>query len=179
MANATLTPVSESEYLHSAYEADVDYIDGELQERNVGELSHGILQGLLITLFNINRRAWGVFAGTEVRVRVSARKYRIPDVCVLRKSDTADPIVQKAPLICIEVLSPEDRMHRIQERFDDYARMGVENLWLIDPVRRHAWVVGADGSQLRVTEAFTVEGTPIRISLAAVFAELDDMQSGA
>lgn len=175
MASATLIPVSE--YLGNSYRPDCDYVDGELQERNVGELAHGILQVILAAIFHNNRRAWGIYVGTEVRVQVDATRYRVPDVCVLRNADPFVPIVQKAPLICIEVLSPEDRMKRVQERFEDYARMGVENMWLIDPTSRHAWVVLADGSQQRVTDAFTVAGTPIRIDLTEVFAELDEMQN--
>ena len=175
MATAALIPVSE--YLQRNYEPDCDYVDGELQERNVGELSHSLLQGILVTLFNINRRAWGIVAGTETRVKVGAMRYRVPDVCVLRRSDPKDPIVRVAPLICLEVLSPEDRIQRMQERIDDYIRMGVEHVWLIDPVSRHAWVATADGSHQRVETEFVVPGTQIRVVLAEVFAELDEMQS--
>jgi Uma2 family endonuclease len=175
MSSTTLIPVSE--YLTASYEHDCDYIDGELQERPVGGRPHSFLQLILGTIFNANRRAWGIVAGTEMRVQVAATRYRIPDVCVLRRSDPADDIVKTPPLICIEVLSPDDRVQRVQERFDDYARMGVEHLWLLDPVRRQAWVVLPGGSQTRVEAEFTVPGTPIRIVLAEVFAELDDMQS--
>jgi len=175
MPSAMLIPVSE--YLNASYEHDCDYIDGELQERDLGEASHSFLQTILATIFHANRRAWGIVAGTELRVQVGVRRYRVPDVCVLRRSDPKDPIVQVAPLICIEILSPEDRLQRVQERFADYATMGVEHLWLIDPIRRRAWAVQGDGSQTHVAEAFTVPGTAIRVSLAEVFAELDDMQS--
>jgi len=53
----------------------------------------------------------------------------------------------------------------------------VEHIWIIDPIRRQAWTATADGSQTHVDAEFTVPGTPIRVSLAEVFAELDDMQS--
>ena len=95
------------------------------------------------------------------------------------RSDPADPIVKTAPLVCIEVLSPEDRIHRMQERIDDYARMGVEHIWLIDPISRVAWVATPDGSLTRVPEAFTIPGSPIRVVLSEVFAELDDMLTPA
>jgi len=173
MAATTLIPVSE--YLSTTYRPDCDYIEGELQERNLGERPHGLLQAILTTIFNANRRAWDIVSVPELRVQVAANRYRIPDVTVMRRSDPPDPIVKKAPLICIEVLSPEDRLQRMQERIEDYVRMGVEHIWLIDPISRHAWVATADGSHTRVTEAFSVPGTPIRISLAEVFAELDDM----
>ena len=175
MANATLIPVTE--YLHSTYEPDCDFIEGELQERNVGESSHGLLQGLFVTLFNVNRRAWNIVAGTEIRVQVRPSNYRVPDVCVLRRAGPIPPIIRVPPLICIEILSPEDRVQRTQERIDDYARMGVEHIWLVDPISRHAWFARPDGSLMHVDGEFTVHGTPIRVDLAEIFADLDDMQS--
>ena len=173
MASSTLIPVSE--YLTNTYRPDCDYIDGELQERNVGERPHAFVQGILYAIFNANRRAWGIVAAPELRVQVSANRYRIPAVCVMRRSDPADNIVQKAPLICVEVLSPEDRMHRMHERIVDYLHMGVEHVWLIDPISRNAWVATADGMHKPANAEFTVPGTPIRIPLTEVFAELDDM----
>jgi Uma2 family endonuclease len=177
MASSTLIPVSE--YLSNSYEPDCDYIDGELQERNVGEFSHGVVQALLAAIFNSNNRAWSVLAGTELRVQVNSHRYRIPDVCVLRNSDPFTPIIHKAPLICIEVLSPEDRIQRMQERIDDYAQMGVEHIWLIDPTSRHAWVATPDGSHTRVESEFSVPGTPIRVVLAELFAKFDELQNPA
>ena len=177
MASATLIPVSE--YLHTTYRPDCDYIDGELQERNVGERPHAAVQGILFAIFYSNRRAWNIVVLPELRVQISSQRFRIPDLCVMRRSDPPDPIVQKAPLICIEVLSPEDRIHRMQERIMDYASMGVEHIWLIDPISRDAWVATADGTHKPANAEFTVPGTPIRIVLAEVFAELDDMLTQA
>jgi Uma2 family endonuclease len=62
----------------------------------------------------------------------------------------------------------------MQERFTDYIRMGVPNIWLIDPLSHRAWIITPDGSQTRVATEFTVPGTPIRVVLAEIFAELDD-----
>jgi Uma2 family endonuclease len=177
MASSTLIPVSE--YLSTTYEPDCDYVDGELQERNVGEFSHGVLQALIAAVFNGNNRAWSVLAGTELRVQVNGHRYRIPDICVLRSSDPFTPIVHKAPLICVEVLSPEDRIQRMQERIDDYAQMGVEHIWLIDPISRHAWVATPDGSHTRIEFEFAVPGTPIRVVLAELFAKFDELVNPA
>ncbi len=46
----------------------------------------------------------------ELRVRVAERRYRIPDITVMRRSDPPDAVVQVAPLLCIEVLSPADTL---------------------------------------------------------------------
>ena len=173
MASATLIPVSE--YLATMYRPDCDYVDGEVQERNLGERSHSLLQFILAAIFNANRREWGVIAAPEIRVEVGPGRYRIPDVAVMRRSDPATPIVRVAPLVCVEVLSPEDRIGRMQERFADYFRMGVEHVWLLDPESRNAWVAVRDGSLQRVAEELVVEGTAIRVRLREVWAELDEM----
>ena len=175
MATTVLVPVSE--YLSSSYEVDYDYVDGELQERNVGERPHNVVQYILTELFNRNRRIWKLVALQEQRVQVNEHRYRVPDVCVLRRSDPAENIVHIAPLVCIEVLSPEDRMQRILERVRDYYQMGVEHVWIFDPFTRDAWRVLPDSSQQHVADTLTVPDTLVRIDLAEVWTALDDLQS--
>ena len=175
MATSTSIPISE--YLRTTYRPDCDYIDGEVKERTLGERPHALLQLIIGTIFNRNWRAWQIIAGTELRVRTSTTHVRIPDVCVMRRSDPADPVVLVAPLICIEVLSPGDSLRSQRDRVDDYFAMGVEHIWLIDPITREAWIANPTGYDKLTAGEFTVPGTPIRISLAEVFAELDDMQT--
>jgi len=177
VAMASSTLISVSEYLNTTYRPDCDYIDGEVQERNVGERPHAFLQSILVAIFNNNRRIWNVVAATELRVQTSATHYRIPDVCVLRRTDPVDAIVHTAPLVCIEVLSPRDTMSAMQDRVDDYIRMGVKHIWLIDPVSRHAYIATSNGFQQPLEGAFMVPGTDISISLAEVFTEFDEMMS--
>jgi len=175
MASATLIPLSE--YLNTSYEPDCDYIDGEVKERTLGTRPHGLMQWLLATILNRNWRAWQILAGTNIRVRVSATRVRIPDVCVLRRSDPQDPVVLVAPLICIEVLSPDDSLRSQRDRVDDYFAMGVQHIWLIDPVSREAWTATPTGYDPLTSGEFSVPETPIRIVLTEAFAELDEMQT--
>ncbi len=167
-----------SEYLKTAYHPDCDYVDGEVQERNLGEIPHSGLQTFFATLFSINRKLWGVRAFTEQRVQVSKSRFRIPDVCVLKLGASPDPIVRTPPLLCIEILSPEDTFSRTQERIADYSAMGVEHVWLIDPVRRRVWVTEKRMQREVESDALTIEGTPIRITLQEIFSELDDLEAG-
>ena len=67
MASVALIPVSE--YLRTTYRPDCDYIEGELRERNVGELPHSLMEAILCTIFNTNRREWGVIAAPDYRCR--------------------------------------------------------------------------------------------------------------
>lgn len=175
MATATTIPVSE--YLSTSYRPDCDYIDGVLKERNVGEISHSFLQSILVALFNRNSRQWQVVAGTELRIRIAPQRFRIPDVCVKRRSDPSDPVLRVAPLICVEVLSPSDSLTSMQERFDDYFLMGVEHVWLVDPIRRRGFVASRTGIEETPGGEFAIANSPVRVLLHEVFTELDDMLS--
>lgn len=175
MASTTLIPVSE--YLSTAYRPDRDYIDGELKERNLGERPHAVLQGILFAIFHANRRQWNIVALPEQRVQTSATHFRVPDICVLRRSDAADPVVRMPPLVCVEILSPRDTLSEMQDRIDDYVRMGVEHVWVLDPHNRHAYIASTRGFLDPEGGVLAVPNTPIRISLADVFAEFDELQS--
>ena len=56
--------------------------------------------------------------------------------------------------------------------------MGVKHIWLFDPVRRLAWTVVNSSLEKLAADAFSVPGTSIRIPLAALYAELDDLAAG-
>jgi Uma2 family endonuclease len=172
MAASTVVPLSE--YLNTTYDPDCEWVAGELKERNLGELPHASVQLFFATFFAARRRELGIRAYPELRVQVSADRYRVPDVVVLRGGDPADAIVVVPPLLCIEVLSREDRASELQEKIDDYLRMGVEIVWVVDPRLRTAVMVDASGRQQRVEE-LTVPGTAIRIPRGDVFAELDEL----
>ena len=111
---------------------------------------------------------------TELRVQVSASRFRIPDVCVVAASDPIAGILRKPPLLCVDVLSPEDRLQRIVTRAQDYQRMGVPHIWIIDPATREAWTMDANGGALPMLEdAFTIPGTLVRLTIADIFEEID------
>jgi Uma2 family endonuclease len=71
----------------------------------------------------------------EQGVQVSPKRFRIPDICVTL-GEPNEEILRQPPFICIEVLSPEDRWPRIQQRIDDYLAMGVPmcGYWTRDQV---------------------------------------------
>ncbi len=165
--------ISVREYLSTSYRPDCDYVDGRIEERNVGEYDHALLQTLLGQLFMNNRNAWGVLALTDVRVQVNATRFRVPDVTVIRAGTPREQILTHPPLLVIEILSPEDRLSRMTERTDEYLDFGIENIWIIDPARRLAYRVTRTGLELAPAGEITVPETPIRVVLSDLFAELD------
>jgi Uma2 family endonuclease len=132
------TLISVEEYLRTSYRPDCDYVDGEVVERNLGKRDHAWLQAAVTAYFFARRREWNIAVFTELRIRVSATRFRIPDVCVIL-GDTDEQIPTKPPFLCVEILSPEDRVSRLQERIDDFFKMGVPNLWVLDPETKRAY----------------------------------------
>jgi Uma2 family endonuclease len=63
----------------------MEYVDGELVERHVGEHKHSRLQTLTVGLLLPLERERGFRVLTEQRFRILGTKhlYRIPDVCVM------------------------------------------------------------------------------------------------
>ncbi len=162
------------QYLHSSFHPDVDFVDGEIEERNLGEFDHGRLQGLLFAWFQSREHAFGVVGVVEQRIRVSGTRVRICDVTILRKSAPREAVTTTPPLICIEVLSPEDRLSRAEVVLTDYLQMGVENIWLIDPIRRVAYVFDQHGLRQAAKNILRVASTEIVLQVDTLFEILDE-----
>ena len=171
MATALTETVTLAEYLSRTWHADREWVDGELRERNMGDGIHSVVQGFLIWFFRAHEEQWQVKARPELRVRVAANNFRIPDVLLKRIDTPFELIVTTPPLLCIEVLSPDDRMRDIVEKMEDYFRMGVPAVWVIDPRRRTAMM--STGGALEQVEVLTVPGTEIALSMAQIVREID------
>jgi Uma2 family endonuclease len=165
-----LIPVEE--YLRTAYSPDRDYVDGEVQERNLGERDHSTLQREFILFFGTRRKKWKVFVYPEQRVQVSPTRFRIPDICVYADQEPEGQIFQTPPFICIEILSPEDRWARVQERIDDYLKFGVPYMWVINPVDQRAWTCTQDGNAEIRDGVLRTENPSLDVPLAEIFGEL-------
>jgi Uma2 family endonuclease len=159
-------------YLQTDFRPDCDYVDGEILERNVGEFEHAFLQSLLAMLINQHRLEWGCTALTELRVQVSPARFRIPDISVVSAGAPFEKVLTHPPILCVEIMSSEDRWARITERFEDYRRMGVPSLWAVDPIDSKAWMWSKSSPEWTEAALLEVPGTSIRIDLAPVFAEL-------
>ena len=135
----TVAEVSVHEYLRTSYRPDCDYVDGVVEERNLGHRDHALIQSQLPIWFWARRKSLRLHAVTEWRVCVAKGRYRIPDVCVVRLPVPGETVLTSPPCIAIEIISPEDTLSRLQQRLGDYLEMGVPNIWVIDPASRRGW----------------------------------------
>lgn len=122
-------------------------LNGHLVERNVGEREHSFTQKRLIRLLDRFEKEFDLSSWPGMRLQVGATRFRVPDVCVYKGSGPPEPWFRTPPFLCIEILSREDRMSRMEEKLGDYFRFGVEYVWVIDPVRGAASIYTKEGSQ--------------------------------
>ena len=105
-------------------------------------------------------------------MRVSPTRFRVPDVLVMLKSQPGEPVLTRPPFLCIEILSPEDRISRMVERVNEYLAFGVNYVWVVDPEKRTADSYTKEGSR-EVRDQLTTSNPDISISVPELFAELD------
>jgi Uma2 family endonuclease len=171
----TKLPMSVEEYLRTSFEGpEPEYLDGEIVERNMCELPHASVQGVIYSLLRPFQTTLGVRVFPELRVQVTPTRFRVPDVSVWRGDSEIGPRFPKVPpFLAIEILSAEDRFTRMEIKIREYLAFGVAWLWLLDPDDRKAFVFSpANPGGAEVKDFLRTENPAIEIPLAAVFAEL-------
>ena len=166
--------ITMEEYLASSYEPDFEFVDGVLEEKNMGEWPHSFLQVAIGHWFFSHRAEWKINVLAEYRTRTSTSRVRLPDVCVVWQGEPVEQVRVTAPLLCIEILSPEDRPGRVMKRLNDFVQMGAENLWILDPCDRSAATYSRFGMKPLDGDRLTIPDSPIYLDVPAIFATMDE-----
>ncbi len=167
---STKVLMSVEEYLRTSFEgSDCEYLDGEIVERNVGELPHGDVQGNLYRLLWRLRPQLGIRVVPEIRIQISARRYRVADLAVWRNDNVGTGIPTAPPFLVVEILSPEDRMVRMQPKIQEYLGIGVEWVWIVDPREKSALCYSQKRPEGEVCEVLRTENPVIEIPLERAF----------
>lgn len=122
--------VALEQYLSSSYDPDLEFVDGALVERNVGDWLHSLLQRNIIVA--LSQKYPHIYAVPELRSKTTETSYRLPDVCVLLHPPATKYLIEAAH-IAIEILSEDDSMSKTMEKLAEYEVKGVRNIWLLDP----------------------------------------------
>ena len=171
MATIAITPLEL--YLHTSYEPDAEFVDGEVEERAVGEYDHSNRQGAIYTWFKQRGQQWGIRSSVELRVQTSPTRYRVPDVVVFDRNRPVEQVLTHPPIAVFEVLSPEDAMSRLLRKLGDYATMGVCNIFVVDPRTEIAYRYAEGGLSICGSEPELLEGSAASVDWRAI-AELRD-----
>jgi len=162
------TLVSEEEYLRTSYEPDCEYWDGELVERNVGDLGHSKLQKLLMLYLCRKEKLWNIHVFPELRMLLRPRQYRIPDVAVFYGAEPTEQVPTTPPLLWIEILSPDDRPIRVNRKVRELIEFGVPYVWVIEPATLESELHTQQSSTIIEDGILRIPNTPIEVLLQAL-----------
>jgi Uma2 family endonuclease len=160
--------VSVEEYLGTSYDPDMEFVDGVLVERNVGDWLHSRVQGNVY--FSLRKKYAQLKVAPELRSKTATTRYRIPDVSAVLAAPSTDYLVEPAFLVA-EILSKRDVMSVVMAKLKEYHATGVPNIWLIDPrlqsmcVYRPPALVEIEGDTIA-----TADGS-VELTRGEIFAE--------
>jgi Uma2 family endonuclease len=171
-ATTQVTHVPVEVYLNSSYEPDAEYVDGAIEERPMGEFDHSSWQHAIELWFAQRAKEWGIRVRPELRIQVSRGNFRVPDVTVLDRNLAIEQVITHPPLAVFEVLSPEDTVTRMMTKLDDYERMGIQTILILDPNGKH-FRYSEGRLEPLTSSAFDLPGSASRFDLAEIEKLLD------
>ena len=162
------------EYLHTSFDGtDREYVDGEVIERNMGELPHARLQARLLRLLSKPAETLRLEVLPEIRIQIAATRFRVADVAVWRAGPIGQRIPTVAPFLIVEILSPEDRLVRLQPKIQEYLAHGVEWVWVIDPDERRALNYSPADPGGTLVDVLRTENPDLAVPLGNLLSVLD------
>lgn len=174
------------EYL--AYDDGTDnhyeLVDGRLELVNPPTIQHFLLSKFIEGLLDaeINRLGLNWLCFKETGIRTGKNKSRLTDVCVVTSVQAKElmnksAVFETAPLLVVEVVSPESISRDYRRKRSEYAALEVPEYWIIDPLKNQVCVLLLEeglyeesvftGSQLIVSRTFSELAITVEKILAA------------
>ena len=164
---ATKALITSEQYLAARFEREPELVYGELMERPLPTFPHGDTQLELGSRLRALASAHGLFSGVEVRVRMADDLYLIPDIAVWAGPDPPQAIPVDPPLLVVEIVSRDDRLHDMFRKLAAYQAWGVETIWLVEPELK-TFCVYDEG--LRIVRKLTLTQFEFAITPEELFA---------
>jgi Uma2 family endonuclease len=163
------------------HEPAYELIDGELHEKMAAAKLHGRIALKIGTLlWNwIEQQDIAGEAGIETGFILARNPdvVRLPDVHYISAERIAQADAQNvywdvAPDLAVEVISPSETAHKVQEKLRHYLAAGTRLVWQVYPARREVVVHQADGSGRTCTAEETLEFPTVLPGFRCTVAEL-------
>lgn len=162
---STTTLVSVEEYLRRSEKPNSEYVDGVLHPKPMPTTTQGRIRKW--TILSLEKQ--GVEALPEVTLRLSASKFLVPDV-VASARRIEDPYPTEPVLLCVEILSPEDRPGSMLAECEQYHAWGVPFCWVIDPEKQTAWEYHNGADPIHVERGGILRAGELTLRLDELFA---------
>ncbi len=130
------------DYCHYGDESDNRYelVDGRLVLMNPPSFQHLLIAKFLESYFDrlIKEKSLPFLCFKEAGVRTGWRKSRISDLYIIEANTIQEllnqsAIVESPPLLIVEIVSPESVTRDYRYKRSEYAALGVDEYWIIDP----------------------------------------------
>ena len=109
----------------------------------------------------------------ELTVRITGKKYLIPDLAVDRRDLAQDPYPITPVHLCIEIVSADDRLPEVLAKCETYHSWGCPHAWVIDPQTRRAWQYSKGSSATEIDPASgELTAGDIHLLVSDIFAAL-------
>ncbi len=168
MASAVRTSVEE--YLSSHYEPECELIQGELIPKPMGTLEHMRMERRLEQILARYERS-GLGEVVRELSMLKGDDVRIPDVVFAPAgAQYLNGILLDPPLLCIEILSPSQRPSELFAKCEAYHAWGVPFCWIVDPVKKLAWVYHREAPVQLVPGDGSLQAGKITVSCNELFA---------
>jgi Uma2 family endonuclease len=167
MATTTTPLVSVEEYLRRTEKPNAEYEDGVVYPKPLPSFSHADLEYVATDLL----RKQGAHAFPELTVRVTPTKFLVPDVAAVRRVE-GDYLTEPA-VLCIEILSPGQRLGEMLAKCEKYHAWGVPYCWVIDPEKKTAWEYHSGGEPVKMDPNGALRAGELGIALPELFSGLN------
>jgi Uma2 family endonuclease len=167
---ATATHLLTLEEFHARYDGEKPYYEywfGEAVQKSVPTWLHILLQQIIGDLLT---RA-GYKAGPELELRIDPQWQPKPDVAGTLISIPGPYPTQPIDIVA-EILSPDDPMTRVYEKCRQYDRIGIGQIFVLDPETRTAWEWSRETHNLERISTMAL-GNGQKIELETIWDELD------
>ncbi len=126
-------------------EGHYEIIDGEIVEMTPTGFEHGDLEGKFFIFLYNKLKNKGFASVGEVGILISKKPLRIrgADIVYISKKKVKEKpkgILEVAPDLIIEIISPNNTVSEISEKIEDYFKIDVPKVILIEPTTQKVFV---------------------------------------
>ncbi len=125
-----------------------ELVDGRLEIVNPPTIKHFLISKFIEHLLDaeINRLGLDWLCFKETGIRTGKNKSRLTDVCVVTSAQAKElmnesAVFETAPLLVVEVVSPESISRDYRRKRSEYAALGVPEYWIVDPLKNQVSVL--------------------------------------
>lgn len=156
--------------MYAQHKPYYELLDGAAVQKSLPTRLHSILQLVLLGLL----KELGFKSRPELTLAIDESWEPTPDVCGVLGPEE-DPYPTHAVAVAIEVLSPDDRFTRVNQKYRQYAAWGIQDILVYDPVSRDVWYWDAGaGGLIESKETYRFRSQPVEIHHKEVFRRMED-----